>query len=128
MPNFMKESIYEVALIILTILLVVVLMNNYRANMDIVSQVTSASDKMTKMHSEQLIESSTGRAQATGADIISAMRYYIENPGVVLKVEGTEYSTKEQKNTFINNHSDLTFYQTKYSVTHNGNVITYNQL
>ncbi|MDP4183501.1 MAG: hypothetical protein Q8942_20730 [Bacillota bacterium] len=89
----MKEVVFEVVIAVLIMALLVVVINLFRGNLDIIGSTAEKSDKLDKVQSESLgIDMS--KSSVKGSDVVSAIRYYINKPEVKILVDQQNYSGK----------------------------------
>lgn len=106
--------------------LLIISINFFRSSMGIVDTVASSSDDMQKVSVSSLINYSTeGGAIAKGSDIVSATRYYADNPDVIINIiiggttaktyTNTDYQTGDSVD--FAGLTDLQFYEKEFQIS-----------
>jgi hypothetical protein len=89
----MKEVVFEVVIGVIIIGLLVVVINLFRGNLEIIGSTADRADRMDKVQSETL-GVDINKSSVKGSDVVSAIRYYAEKPEVKVYVDSVDCSGK----------------------------------
>jgi len=79
-----KEIIYEVIIAVLVLSLLLVVIALFRGNMDLVALSAKKVEDVEKVKAEDMVP--LDKNEATGADVISVIRYFCNDPAVEVMV------------------------------------------
>lgn len=89
----MKEVVFEVVIGVIIIGLLVVVINLFRGNLEIIGSTADKADKMDKVQAETM-GVDTNKSSVKGSDVVSAIRYYADKPEVKIYVDNADFSGK----------------------------------
>lgn len=81
----MKELVFEIVAGIIILALLVVFIGVFRGNMDIIASTAGKTEEIEKVKA-QSVSMVEDKKEVTGADVVSAIRYYMENKEVIVRV------------------------------------------
>ncbi|HEY9061257.1 MAG TPA: hypothetical protein VIO64_12255 [Pseudobacteroides sp.] len=89
----MKEVVFEVVIGVIIIGLLVVVINLFRGNLEIIGSTADKADRMDKVQAETL-GVDINKSSVKGSDVVSAIRYYADKPEVSVYVDSQDCSGK----------------------------------
>lgn len=89
----MKEVVFEVVIGVIIIGLLVVVINLFRGNLEIIGSTADKADRMDKVQAETL-GVDINKSSVKGSDVVSAIRYYADKPEVRVYVDSEDCSGK----------------------------------
>jgi len=89
----MKEVVFEVVIGVIIIGLLVIVINLFRGNLEIIGSTADKADKMDKIQVETM-GVDTNKSSVKGSDVVSAIRYYADKPEVKIFVDNVDFTAK----------------------------------
>ncbi|HOV27452.1 MAG TPA: hypothetical protein PK566_14000 [Pseudobacteroides sp.] len=89
----MKEVVFEVVIGVIIIGLLVIVINLFRGNLEIIGSTADKADKMDKVQAETL-GVDINKSSVMGSDVVSAIRYYADKPEVRIFVDNVDFTGK----------------------------------
>jgi len=89
----MKEVVFEVVIGVIIIGLLVIVVNLFRGNLEIIGSTADKADQMDKVQAETL-GVDTDKSSVRGSDVVSAIRYYADKPEVRIFVDNVDFTGK----------------------------------